>query len=334
MKTSIRLSVLLLACYMLFSCTTSKTITVAGEPGTEIYSPNMQQLAVIGHNGNANIRISDNDYFAYLMARQAGAKELVPFALDYKHKKHIGTQFLRGAGYTLTLSGLAVMTTGLVCLISGDDDTGTTLAGCGGAITAIGAAMGVPATNRLEQTQYRHQFTYLPYHKTNQDIRFLPITDNGYRKTGYMENRQDENATQIVPQTENTEQTSMARSRASNSKRTLRNYGKLLSGNYIGKGVLSQQENVIEKYEDIKIIIQRIDNNNVFVEVIEGGESFFSSKSQYSIQSSGKGTYTLSLKGIPSAFIRIDALGNLTYYHPKVKIDGELYILEISAHQK
>lgn len=67
------------------------------------------------------------------------------------------------------------------------------------------------------------------------------------------------------------------------------------------------------------------------VDVYENGSLYFSSTCLYSVTEKNKGGYNLKLKDIPEASIKIDKNGNMSYYHPKVDIEGDIYILKISA---
>ena len=97
---------------------------------------------------------------------------------------------------------------------------------------------------------------------------------------------------------------------------------------------MAQKGKVIEEYSTMKVVVLRIDNSSVNIDVIENGESYFSTKTKYQVKKKGKNTYVLSLDGISDAFITIDSAGHLTYIHPKVNIDGEIYTLNITANKK
>ena len=86
---------------MLQSCTTSQKVTVQGIPGTEIYSPTMSKLGVIGPNAQVTFKISSDDYFSYLMSKNVGSNEFVPFALDYKNHRYIASHVLTWTGYSI-----------------------------------------------------------------------------------------------------------------------------------------------------------------------------------------------------------------------------------------
>ena len=90
----------------------------------------------------------------------------------------------------------------------------------------------------------------------------------------------------------------------------------------------------LSEYSAMKVVVLRIDNYTVNIDVVENGDSYFSSKTKYQVKKKGKNTYVLSLEGISDAFITIDNAGHLTYIHPKVNIDGEIYTLNITANKK
>lgn len=326
MKNIFRIAFVLFLVMLLFhSCTTSQKVTIGGLPGTEIYTPEMTKLAVVGSDGKVSFKISSDDYYAYLMSRDTRTNELVPFALDYKYHSYMGTEIKAWLGSTIALAGY-------ICgPVVAKNDAGIQIASSGVAVLATGIAC--PAFFRLGQTQYEHKFKYLSFQTTNQDIRFLPITDTGYRK----ELERKEEAIVSNPNKRSKAISGVVSSNVSKtsvSKRTLGNYGNLLSGTYVGSGYLTQAGKVIEEYASIKVVVTRSDNNNVWIDVIEGGDSFFSSKSLYQITKKGKNTYVLSLTGIPETYITIDTNGALSYMHPKVNIDGELYTLNINAKKK
>ena len=194
-------------------------------------------------------------------------------------------------------------------------------------------AIGSPANSRSSQTQYEHKYKYLSVQNTNQDLQFTQIMDVGYNKT--LQN--DDNKYLATPTSESTSSkgsSTVARRKFSVSKRTLTDNANYVSGTYTGSGYLAQKGKVIEEYSAMKVVVLRIDNNTVNIDVVENGESYFSSKAKYQIKKKGKNTYVLSLDGISDAFITIDKAGHLTYTHPKVNIDGEIYTLNITANKK
>lgn len=309
----------IMMCFLLSSCTTYQKITINGTPGTEIYTPNMQRLGVIENGGNTIIKISRNSYYPYLLSHQDNSSTLVPFALDYKRKSYTGNKITNVTSITLAY---AAYISSLVCA-----DQTALFAGCLG-VAAAGTAIGITSIKRSMQLQYRYKFEYLPSQSTIQDIRFTPITDTGYKKQ--LLSPVTDLTSHKVETVQNATPSSIARKKSSASSRTFNDYGRIIAGKYTGNGLLIKNDNIIEKYDKVNIIIKRIDKNTVSVDVIESNESFFNSKYEYKIEKTG-GKYILSLKGIPSASISIDAKGRLSYRHPKVNIDGEIYTLELTA---
>ncbi len=312
----------IILCASFFSCTTSQTISVIGTPGTTIYTPGMDKKWTIQQNGKCDIKLASQDYHHYLLSKEANSDLLVPFALDYKKRNYIGTQFAAALGKGIAFSGLAVNVASIIAMLAGDTEIGGTLFLTGCVTTGIGAAIGMPADFRMQQDQQMYKFKYLSEHATNDDITFVPIVDHGISKNASSETS-----------TPTTAATSKAKSRTTKSNKTLNDYAKQIEGTYIGKGSLIFENEVIETYNNIKVVVKRIDKNTVNVNVIESnGEDFFASVNKYEIAKNGN-KYTLTLQGIPSAQITITNK-QLKYNHPKVNIDNDIYTLDISASKK
>lgn len=323
MKKIIRFLLMAFSVLLLGACSTSQKVTIQGIPGTEIYSPSMNRLGVIGSNAQVTLKISSDDYFAYLMSRNADSNELVPFALDYKNHGYVGTTATAYLG-TIAAFGGYLSTAAL------SDD----LVLVGSGVSLLGATCALPSCWRLGQTQYKHKYKYLSAQATNQDLRFAKIVDFGYKKTLQNDDVSETVAAKTINPNNSATSSTVVRKKYSVSKRTLNDNAELVSGTYSGTGYLSQKNKTIEEYSNIKVVVLRIDNNTVNVDVIESGESYFSTKNKYLTKKKGKNTYVLSLNGIPDAFITIDKAGHLTYIHPKVNIDGEIYTLNITANKK
>ena len=148
---------------------------------------------------------------------------------------------------------------------------------------------------------------------------------------GYMTPSSGDN--QTSKKTSSKSSSTVARRKFSVSERNLIDDANYVSGTYTGSGYLAQKGKVIEEYSAMKVVVMRIDNNMVNIDVVENGESYFSSKTIYQIKKKDKNTYVLSLDGISDAFVTIDNAGHLTYIHPKVNIDGEIYTLNITANK-
>lgn len=328
MKRLIELLGIVVCVILLHSCTTSQKITVQGAPGTEIYSPSMEKLGVVGSNGKVSLKISRHYYYSYLMSRNAKTNEFVPFALDYKYCNNALATSIYSTGVVTAFTGALV---GGISLAAGGDTPEIT--GLGAAMLGTGLLMTIPANYYCQKTHGDDQFKYLKNQRTNQDFSFLPIKDTGYNKTL----QDDDNKYLATPTSEKTSSNSsstVARKKLSVSKRSLTDNAKFVSGTYTGSGYLTQKGKVIEEYSAMKVVVLHIDNNTVNIDVVENGESYFSSKTEYKVKKKGKNTYVLFLEDIPDASIIIDNAGHLSYIHPKVNIDGEIYTLNITANKK
>lgn len=297
MKTKqFNLVVIVYACITLLcvACSSPK-VYITGNVGVEIYNSEYVHLGTIKDGGRLKVKLSKKNYTPFLLAHETNSSLYVPFALDYKYKSHRGGRLLGGIGL---FSGIGLIPT--CCIVCS-----TTC-------------------------QWDNDFNYLKYQNPNLDCRFISFIDNGETKgTESFESQQDRGI-KLLPQ----ENTVAARRNSSVSKRTLNDNAKFVSGTYSGTGYLAQKGKIIEEYSNVKVVVLRIDNNTVNVDVVENGESYFSTKSKYQVKKKGKNTYVLSLNGIPDAFITIDNAGHLTYIHPKVNIDGDIYTLNITATKK
>lgn len=320
---------------LLQSCTTSQKVTVRGIPGTEIYSPTMNRLCVISPDAKASFKISSDDYFSYLMSKNAGSNELVPFALDYKNHSYTGTQVTKYLGEGIVIAGCLSCLVGLTTFINGDfEEVGAPFVMAGGVGALLGVTIGAPADMRSQQIQYAHRYKYLSVQNTNQDFRFAKIVDDGYSKTIHTTDHNDTKTGISGKESVDGIITTIAKRKSIISKHTQNDYAKFVSGTYSGSGYLTQKGKIIEEYSAMNVVVIRIDKQTVNVDVIENGESYFSTKTRYQVSKKGKNTYILSLDKISDAFITIDNSGNLTYIHPNVNIDGEIYTLNITANKK
>ncbi|MGN1157522.1 MAG: hypothetical protein ACI4TK_15200, partial [Agathobacter sp.] len=260
-------------CCILSGCTSSQKLTVKGMPGTTIYTPNMKKVGVVENNGKAKITLPRDGYYAYLLSQRNGSDLLIPFALDYTHKSYAGTFTLKNLMYFTAGLGVLASATGAIALAGGDEDIGTAFLVGGIGTTLISAAVGIPVDCRSSQSQYDHKFKYLPWQITNEDMNFMPIVDNGINKTASLEKQDAPAEPHAIDMSASPSST--AKRRTSTSTRSIRDYGKAISGRYVGFGTLSKGNETVERYKEISINITRITANTVSVEVIVDGEPFF-----------------------------------------------------------
>lgn len=332
-KNIIKFLSLAAAILLFHSCTTSQTISIAGTPGTEIYTPDKDKIAVIPATGKAKVRIPGDVYYAYFMSHQVGSNEFVPFTLDFNRCNYAGKRAARILSYPAAALGAIMVGVGAANTAGEEDGSlrGPFIGG-GTIITAAGITGAIALHKQLKQTQLRYRYKYLSSQSTNEDFTFTHPIDNGFIRT--VKNEPQRSETQV----ENSEGTPAAtstaarrRGKTSTATRNLRDNGKQVAGTYVGTGRLLLNGEEVESYTDIKVVVKSIDKNNVLVEVYESGEAFFNTSDKYSIKKAGNGKFTLSLKGIPSATITISKNKNMVYLHPKVNIEGEIYTLEIKA---
>lgn len=335
MKNFIRILSAIGICALTYSCTTYQKVTILGKPGSEIYTPNMEKVGTIQDDGKTKVTLPRDGYYAYLLSHEADSKELIPFALDYENKSYTGARALAGLCYTVLGASLICDIGGLAAILGKDEDVGAPLLSTGLIGGLVGTFSGMTMDCRLQETQRKYQFKYLSSQRINNDLQLTDFIDNGVRKelvsTQGTDNKPNIAAKDSVSTNSTITPSSSARPRSSKSSKSLKDYGKQVAGTYVGTGKLLLNDNVVENYQGIKVVIKRIDKKSVEVEVFESsGESFFNNASNYSITKDGE-TFNLSLNGIPSAIITVDKNNNVAYYHPKVNIDGDIYTLEISA---
>lgn len=318
------------ACMALTSCWTSTKFTVQTEPGTEIMSKDYTLLSVADSRGKAKVKISDDEYSAFLLSHRPNTDTYIPFAIDYKSRSVIGTSLQVLTGYLLGGIGGVLGIGGIAAGLAGDEDAGLPLmiGGAGVAFAAIG--IGMPAESRLDQAAYDHQYKYLKQQRTNQD---LSLTKPNFAIDNPV------SVAPTVPEAVQKEQTTTLSGSSTSSKKlsqrsskTLKDKATQIQGTYVGRGKLTKDKEVIETYVDITVTINRIGKDKVGVMVTEkDGSQFFDKASEYTISSASNGIFRLVLDGINSAEITIDSNKKLIYLHPRVNIDGDIYTLSIEG---
>lgn len=282
---------------LLSSCASiQQQITVQGAPDTKIYNAEFEHLGTIQANGTTQIGISKSTFDPYLLSWSENYKTFIPFAIDYKESNH-HRRIVSIPAWITYFGGLWQLHY-LSC----------------------------------NKAYINHQFEYLPEQQTHQDLSFTNYEDKGpKRKIGGQEVETEELT--ATPSTHSAA-TSKDLPGASQSAKTFKDLGNLVSGTYVGTGKLILKGKTIEEYGNMQVVLTKINKNSVNVKVIESsGENFFSSENRYGIEKK-EGKYSLTLQGIPTATITIDKNGRLSFRHPKVNIDGDMYTLEISAAKK
>ena len=172
----------------LSSCYTTEKFVVNGKAGTGIYTPEGIQLSTIGDNGQAQVSLSSDECYTYLLAKENQSNSYVPFALDYHNKSYAGTKTLSALAYAMAGVGGFCELVGLIATLAGDGEVGTPFVVAGAPLLVGGGFMGMVTSNRLSQTTRQWQFAYLKQQQTNSDIRFTkPVYTEPVKKLALSE---------------------------------------------------------------------------------------------------------------------------------------------------
>ena len=160
-------------------------------------------------------------------------------------------------------------------------------------------------------------FEYLKYQTIN------PVMANaGYANTGERRNVKSSTVTTVLPSEESNVSTA--------SKLLLKDYGKTLQGSYVGSGKLLQGKATVETYENIKIVMERVDRNTVSVKLLMDGDEAIFPSCNYDIKSQGANSFVLTSGNDESSKIEIKN-NRVEYNNLNVNIDGEIYKLQVTA---
>ena len=282
-----------------FLCSCKQTLVVNGTPGTTIYDLKMNNLATIGANGKATIKVSQNDYYSFLLSVSPEGK-VIPFGMDFKKdlrvvKKIPIVMFCFGPTYYQWL--------------------------CNG--------QWLQNYSYLKQQKTNEDFPFQPYVETGfkREVlkarkkveEYLDDVETGFKREVLKANHAPANK-------------EMAGTAIGTS---LRNLAGNIAGTYTGEGqLLTDKGRMAERYEGLTLQITRVDNHTVTIAVLDNNnESYFDEPQQYSVKKNEDGTYVLTLTSDSESVISINADGTLDYHHPHIPIDAKNYILNISANR-
>ena len=334
----IKIILSVVVCVLAVSCTTTQKFSVSGRPGTKIYTPDERELGTISESGIVEIELISDAYYPFLLSKDDTSDLMIPFALDYEEHSYSGSEFSKYFGFTLGGLGVAASIGGLIAIITGSTTLGGMLLAGGGLLGGGGTLMGATGESRQNQLDHQYNFRYLSTQTINDNLAF---TRPNLTTIPFIVAKPDTTPEQIEEpvreQKSVKEETSSKSTKSFGSKSTksFKDFGLLLSGTYEGDGVLKLNKKSIESYKNIKVELRRVDNTQVAVQVVEAnGVEFFGQSSIYTIKKNRDGSYVLTHNSISVATITIDANSNMLYMHPRVNIDGELYMLEIKARKK
>lgn len=168
--------------------------------------------------------------------------------------------------------------------------------------------------------EYYH-FKYLPEQQTNQDIVFTPLKQTADYKT------LDKSPQKVSQQKANTERRKFNSGTSQSNKDTM----SVITGTYSGKGELLDGSEVIEKYDDLNVIVKKKDENTVSVSVLDfDGYSFFDEELIYSVTKQDN-QYVLKQKGANSRIVIKN--GILSYTNHSINDGDMIYTLKINANK-
>lgn len=332
----------LLSTALIFSfvgCSTTEKFSVYAPQGTKIYTPNntASPKGMASTDEKINIEIPSEMYCGYVLAQPLDSDVRIPIGLDYKTNRHTGTKVALYAGGTLTSIGVAASALGAICMLvsSGDEDmsdTFGTVVAVGAATAGVGAVFTVPSGSRLAQTTYDYNFGYV----NNQRLSIPKLSYTLINPNPPKDSAPESSEKKSIPRKKATSGKEIVQEVPISSKASASrsDNAKKIEGSYIGTGTLLFDKNVDEKYDDISVVVKRIDRNHVSIRIIESGEDYFDSPLTYEIQKGKKGNYVLKISNLPEATISISPAGKLAFEHRKVNIDNQIYTLKIAADKE
>ena len=173
--------------------------------------------------------------------------------------------------------------------------------------------------NRTVQSEYH--FKYLPEQQTNQDIVFTLLKQTADYKT------LDKSPQKVSQQKTNTERRKFNSGTSQSNKDTMF----VITGTYSGSGELLDGSDIIEKYDNLNIIVKKKDENTVSVSVLDfDGYSFFDEELVYSVTKQDN-QYVLKQKGANSRIVIKN--GILSYTNHSINDGDMIYTLKINANK-
>ena len=336
MNKIIKYIIFIFLCILTASCSTTEKFTVTGTPGTKIYTPHKQQLATIGENGQAQVEVTSDAFYGYLLTHDDRKNEWVPFALETKKNKHTGTHAALYSCTFIASVGLIGEIAGLVAICSDDENPfGVIATGAGAALLAGGGFSLVAPAERLRQVSYQYNFGYQSKQRANDDITLTKYQSPAAVSAANSQQSVASRHRGKANTQQNTSPGAKADPQVSTANhRVKRDYASQVAGNYSGNGVLKLNNIVDEQIDALIIKVTAVDKNTVEVVILEDNSPFFNSKELYEVSMNNKGEYILTHKNIPSATINISKKGKMEYNHPAVMIESDKFTLNISATKK
>lgn len=332
MKSYIYFFIAILA-VMITSCTTTEKFNINTDKGTKVTLPSslMGELSTT-KTGETKVEIPADCYLGYINLLSKDMDIPVPMGINYKIKKRTGAKFASGTGMALMSVGSVITLSGAIALLMDDEHTNTVgvgagMAGAGAAVVGLGAGIGFPSMQRLKQTSYDYNFSY----DTNQELILPKMSKTLINPNSNKPKITTASSTKKSKQAQSGQTSDTKNFSGYTASKKKNDYAKHVAGQYNGNGKLLLKGNTDETYENVRMTMKRLDSGHVSVEILVDSEPFFDTPLIYSVQSNDANGYLLRIENLPEATISIDNNSNIYFHHPKVLIDGDIYVLDISA---
>ncbi|MBQ2906900.1 MAG: hypothetical protein IJE47_03920 [Bacteroidales bacterium] len=293
------------------SCKVQK-VDIIGRYGTEIYDYKKNKIAEIPSTGRVTVEISKKyDDLPMFLSYDRNVGVYVPFAFNFE-KKSTKEVLLWTTWPTAPLLFF-------------------------GPFLYVAADVG--------NSQFVNHFKYLPEQQTNHDIVFTPlkqtadyktvgkkrsylpsyetVDNNKDKKEEYLNYTQREERTVVDNNASNTYKSQPARTESVN-------HSQHVIGTYYGTGRLMSDNELIERYDNLKIVVTKRTDNMVKVDIYVNSIPYFSSTNIYNI-SKTYNEYTLH-HTTNDSYITVDEDGKLDFTYKNIRNKG--YVLKINAEKE
>lgn len=352
MKKIVYMYISIVLVVVMSSCSSMQTISVCGKPGTLIYTPDMDKIAVIPDNGITDVVLSKENTYHYLLSKEINNDLYVPFGLDFNNKS-IGSSVVNNA---YALSGFMAIATGLTAVVgsglgASGESYGWMMVGIGFGVMIPFTVLAAKLSTAIDYDQYKYKYKYLTEQQTNQDILLSPLKQTAdyktvsrkkYHKPSYemvkvekneikekkymdfSDNKQEEKPIAI-------NNSSCTDSKSKYVQNVSTNHSQQVVGTYYGYGRLMSDNELVERYDNLKIVVSKRTSNMVKVDVyIRNSIPYFSSANIYNI-SKTYNEYTLH-HTTNDSYITIDENGILNFTYKNIRNKG--YVLKATAEIK
>lgn len=305
---------LLLVLLALTSCSTRKVV-FSGKPGTEIHEKNYYgryySVGKVESSKHVEVKLYKEPQILLYKDPESGTE--IPFVPNLNPKRKESNIVALGWVF-LVLWGIGLA--GILPIALGE--------------VPLGIITGTALSLILYFGFGLNKSYFIPEQTIPQDIVFTPLVETADYKT-FVPKAQRMNA-----QPKNGSQRANTTRRSGNSRyKADDDYTKNVIGTYSGNGKLMFEGAVTEKYNDIKVVIEKVSGeaNMVTVNVLlDDGNPYFGSKSKYSIIKNDD-EYVLIHESVNST-ISINQYGELVYLNNDVEDDNGTNILKINADKE